>query len=95
MVNVKHFIDRVGIRNAEELADKLGISADAVYSWKGGNRNPTYEVMVKLKRLGMTDMELYGEVFPSQMEAYKSHVMQSVSRFLEDIGINTDKEKMK
>ena len=58
-----------------------------------GTNNPVYEDIIQLKRMGVTDYELYGEVFQSQLDAYKDHVMNSVDRFLADIGIENNKEK--
>ena len=94
MVKVKEFIARVGIKSQDELAERLGISASTVYSWTQGNRIPTYEVCVKLRRLGMTDYELFGEVFPTDEEIYNARVMRSLDRFLADIGIDSTKEKI-
>jgi len=93
MVKVKEFIARVGIKSLDELAEKLELSPATVYSWSQGKRAPTYDVCVKLRRLGMTDYELFGEVFPTDEEFYKNRVMRSVDRFLADIGIYT-KEKV-
>lgn len=93
MVKVKEFIARVGIKSLDELAEKLELSPATVYSWSQGKRAPTYEVCVKLRRLGMTDYELFGEVFSTDEEFYKNRVMRSVDRFLADIGIYT-KEKV-
>ena len=92
MFRVKEFVARMGITQ-KELADKVGVKPETVYKWAAGTNNPVYEDIIRLKRMGATDYELYGEVFPSQVEEYKNHVMQSVSRFLEDIGIDTQKEK--
>lgn len=94
MVKVKEFITRVGIRSQDELAERLGISASTVYSWTQGTRTPTYDVCVKLRRLGMTDYELFGEAFPTDEEIYKARVMRSLDRFLADIGIDSNKEKI-
>lgn len=77
----------------KELAKKIGVKPETVYKWAAGTNNPVYEDIIQLKRMGVTDYELYGEVFQSQLDAYKNHVMNSVDRFLADIGIETNKEK--
>lgn len=90
--NVKEFVARMGITQ-KELATKVGVKPETVYKWAAGTNTPTYDVIYELKKMGATDYELYGEVFQSQLDAYKDHVMNSVDRFLEDIGIETNKEK--
>lgn len=92
MFRVKEFVARLGITQ-KELAKKIGAKPETVYKWAAGTNNPVYEDIIKLKRMGVTDYELYGEVFPQQLDAYKTHVMQSVDRFLADLGIETKKEK--
>lgn len=92
MFRVKEFAARLGITQ-KELAKKIGVKPETVYKWAAGTNNPVYEDIIQLKRMGVTDYELYGEVFQSQLDAYKNHVMNSVDRFLADIGIETNKEK--
>lgn len=65
MVNVQEFIDRVGIKSHEELAEKIGATKSAVSSWSAGVRTPTYDMCVKLLELGMTVKELFGKPYPS------------------------------
>ena len=65
MVNVQNFIDRVGIRSHEELAEKIGATKSAVSSWSAGVRTPTYEKCLALLELGMTVEELFGKPYPS------------------------------
>lgn len=65
MVNIQQFIDRVGIRSHEELAEKVGATKSAVSSWSAGVRYPTYEKCVALLELGMTVEELFGKPYPS------------------------------
>lgn len=65
MVNVQEFIDRVGIKGHEELAEKLGVKKSAVSAWSAGVRTPTYDMCVKLLELGMTVKELFGKAYPS------------------------------
>lgn len=92
MFRVKEFVARLGITQ-KELAKKIGVKPETVYKWAAGTNNPVYEDIIQLKRMGVTDYELYGEVFQSQLDAYKNHVMNSVDRFLADIGVETNKEK--
>lgn len=94
MVKVKEFIARVGIKSLEELAEKLDLSPATVYSWSQGKRAPTYDVCIKLRRLGMTDFELFGESFATDEEFYRNRVMRSLNRFLTDIGIDSTQEKI-
>ena len=77
MFRVREFAARLGITQ-KELAKKIGAKPETVYKWAAGTNNPVYEDIIKLKRMGVTDYELYGEVFPPQLDAYKTHVMQSV-----------------
>lgn len=63
MVNVQEFIDRVGIKGHEELAEKIGATKSAVSSWSAGVRTPTYDMCVKLLELGMTVEELFGKPY--------------------------------
>lgn len=93
MFKVKEFVARMGITQ-KELAKRIGVKPETVYKWAAGTNNPVYEDIIRLKRMGATDYELYGEVFQSQLEAYKRHVMGSVDRFLSEIGIETKKEKL-
>ena len=63
MVNIQKFIDRVGIKSHEELAEKIGATKSAVSSWSAGVRTPTYEKCVALLELGMTVEELFGKPY--------------------------------
>jgi len=92
MFKVKEFVARLGITQ-KELANRIGVKPETVYKWAAGTNNPVYEDIILLKRMGVTDYELYGEVFQSQIDAYKEQVMNSVDVFLENIGIKTKKEK--
>lgn len=65
MVDIQNFIDRVGIRSHEELAEKIGATKSAVSSWSAGVRTPTYEKCLALLELGMTVEELFGKPYPS------------------------------
>ena len=61
-VRVKEFVARIGITQ-KELAQKLGVKKETVYKWADGTNSPTLETARELKRLGITDYELYGEEF--------------------------------
>lgn len=93
MFKVKEFVARMGMTQ-KELAKRIGVKPETVYKWAAGTNNPVYEDIIRLKRMGVTDYELYGEVFQSQLDAYKTHVMNSVDRFLYEIGIETKKENL-
>lgn len=54
-------MERVGIRNQTELANKLGLTQSAISSWNAGVRSPTYETCIDLLKMGMTISELFGE----------------------------------
>lgn len=93
MVKVKEFIARVGIKSQNDLADQLGVSPATVYKWASGERKPEFEMVRKLKRLGITDYELFGETFQSQVDEYKRRITQSAMHFLEEIGINPQRRE--
>jgi transcriptional regulator with XRE-family HTH domain len=93
MLKIKEFAARKGL-SLKELAKKLGVKPETVYKWAAGTNTPTYDIIRELKRLGITDYELFGEVFAEHEEIYLNRVMKATSRFLEDLGINTNtKEK--
>ena len=94
--NVKEFVARIGITQ-KELAKELGVKKETVYKWADGTNKPTYDVIYKLKKMGVTDFELYGESFAEQEELYKKRVMSVVNGFLNGLGIEKDltKEKIK
>ncbi|WP_308602609.1 helix-turn-helix transcriptional regulator [uncultured Fibrobacter sp.] len=60
-IQIQKFMDRVGIKNQTELANKLGLTQAAVSAWNSGARNPTYEICAQLLSMGMTIEELFGE----------------------------------
>ena len=86
---VKEFVARIGITQ-KELAVKVGVKKDAVYKWSVGASAPTYDVIYKLKKLGVTDYELFGETFAEQEDALRHRVNDSLCRFLSDLGINAN-----
>ena len=94
--NVKEFVARIGITQ-KELAEKLGVKKETVYKWADGTNKPTFDVVYKLKKMGVSDYELFGESFAEQEELYKKRVLSIVSGFLNGVGIEKDltKEKIK
>lgn len=60
-IQIQRFMDRVGIKNQTELANKLGLTQAAVSAWNSGARKPTYEICAQLLSLGMSVEELFGE----------------------------------
>jgi len=43
MVRIYEFMERAGIRNQQELANRLGLTQSAISAWNSGVRFPTYE----------------------------------------------------
>lgn len=68
MVKLQEFMERMGIRNQRELAKLLGITQAAISSWNSGTRAPTYEMCIRLRRMGMTEEELFGEKFTDAVQ---------------------------
>ena len=86
-MKIKEFVARIGCTQ-KELAVKVGVKPETVYKWAAGSNTPTYDVILLLKRLGMTDYELFGETFAEQEDALRHRVNDSLCRFLSDLGIN-------
>lgn len=59
-IQIQRFMDRVGIKNQTELANKLGLTQAAVSAWNSGVRKPTYEICAQLLLMGMSIDELFG-----------------------------------
>ena len=53
-------MQRTGLRNQTELAERLGLTQGAVSAWNSGNRTPPYETCAQLLAMGMTIEELFG-----------------------------------
>ena len=85
---VKEFVARMGITQ-KELAEKLGVKPEAVYKWANGTNTPVYDVIYKLKKMGATDYELFGETFTEQEEFFKRRLLNAHNRFLEEMGVET------
>ena len=71
----------------------VGVSKDTVYKWADGTNAPTYDTIILLKRLGVTDFELYGEVFQSQEDEIRKKAAGALVRFMAEMGINVDSMK--
>lgn len=69
MIQVQEFMERVGIRNQTELANKLGLTQSAVSAWNAGVRSPTYETCIDLLKMGMTISELFGDEVAAMAKA--------------------------
>lgn len=67
-IRIREFIERVGIRSQEELAQRLGVTNTTVSNWAKGKKFPTHETEVKLLEMGMTVAELFGKPYPSSAE---------------------------
>lgn len=87
-VDIKGFIKRVGIKDHEELAARLGTTKKAVDTWSCGSRKPTFEMVYLLKKMGMTDMELFGEEFKDQKKKGEMDelVADALKRIVNNIG---------
>lgn len=91
-VRVKEFVARIGITQ-KELAEKLGVKPETVYKWANGTNTPTFDMVYALKKMGITDYELFGEVFEEQERSYRNRLEQSLCRFLAELGINGNSTK--
>ena len=85
---VKEFVARLGITQ-KELAEKVGVKPETVYKWADGTNKPVFDVIVRLKRLGCTDYELFSETFSAQEEFFKKRLLNAHNHFLEEMGIKT------
>lgn len=91
-LKVKEFLaregDRLGIRNQEELAARLGVSDQTVSNWVKGKNFPTHETEVMLLGMGMTVEELFGYPYPStaNVEGQMDRMVQaSFVRLMENL----------
>ena len=87
-VRVKEFVARIGITQVE-LAEKVGVKPETVYKWADGTNSPTLETARDLKRLGITDYELYGEDFQDSANRVSEMdilVAESLKRVVSKIG---------
>lgn len=91
MVKIKEFIRRAGIRDQEDLADRLGVKRSAVASWSSGERNPTYDTCVRLLDLGMTVEELFGKAYPSTVGALDEEFRRKADYLAKALLANIDK----
>ena len=87
-VRVKEFAARIGI-SQRELAEKLGIKPETVYKWSTGASAPTHQVSYLLKKMGITDYELFGEEFPPPVKSageMNELVNEALRRIVGNIG---------
>ena len=70
-LDIKSFIDRVGIRNQEDLAKMLGVSDQTVSNWANGKTFPAHQVEKRMLDMGMTVEELFGYPYPSSADALR------------------------
>lgn len=87
-MKIKEFVARIGCTQ-KELAVKVGVKPETVYKWAAGTNTPTYDVIYKLKKMGATDYDLFGESFAEQAELFRKRATRSTLRFLEELGIDT------
>lgn len=93
-MKVKEFVARIGVTQ-KELAKKVGVKPETVYKWAAGSSTPTYDVVYQLKKMGITDYELFGETFAEQEEFFKKRLLNAHNRFLEEMGVETNLTKEK
>lgn len=91
-LNVKEFIaregERLGIRNQEELASRLGVSDQTVSNWVKGKTFPTHQMEWQLLEIGMTVEELFGKAYRSstKVEGQMDRMVQaSLIRIIENM----------
>lgn len=68
-LNIKDFLEReggrLGIRNQEELARRLGVSDQTISNWVKGKTFPTHQMEWQLYEMGMTTEEMFGKAYRS------------------------------
>lgn len=74
-MDVKSFLDRTHITKAD-LLRKLGKDpkSSLISAYQSGTSNPSIEIAVKLIKLGMTPLELFGEEIDS---IFRKHYLGS------------------
>ena len=70
-LDIKSFIDRVGIRSQEDLSKTLGVSDQTVSNWVKGKTFPNHQTEKRLLDMGMTTEELFGYPYPSSADALR------------------------
>lgn len=90
-LDIKSFIDRVGISSKEDLAERLGVTPQTVSNWIKGRKFPTHETEWQLYELGMTTEELFGKPYPSKIEKatveLDSESKEALKRLVRQLGI--------
>lgn len=100
-VQIKDFINRIGIKSQEELADRLGVSNQTVSNWVKGKTYPTHQTEEQLLEMGITVEELFGKAYPSSVAELnpKGHMEQvvndSLKSMLEKAGFHFNNMKEK
>jgi transcriptional regulator with XRE-family HTH domain len=89
MIRIYEFMERVGIRSQQELADRLGLTQSAISAWNSGVRAPTYETCAQLLKMGMTQFELFGiEATPPAVnpksDDFKTEVKRAIIEALQE-----------
>lgn len=72
-MDVKSFLDRTH-RSKADLLRELGLDpkSSLISSYIAGRSNPSFEVCVKLIKLGITPLELFGEEIDRMFREYYS-----------------------
>jgi transcriptional regulator with XRE-family HTH domain len=90
-VRIKEFIDRVGIKSQEELAERLGVTNNTISLWAKGKRYPTHQMEVQLYEMGMTTEELFGKAYPSSANAARDDFDRKSDFFIKKLFDKIDK----
>lgn len=93
-LNIKEFLaregKRLGLRNQEDLSEKLGVSDQTVSNWAKGKTFPTHQMEQQLLEMGMTVEELFGKAYLSSVR--ESH--DALAKNLATVFLNAlDKNK--
>jgi len=90
-LDIKSFIDRVGISSKEELAEMLGVTPQTVSNWIKGRKFPAHETEQQLLEMGMTVEELFGKPYTSKIEKatveLDSESKEALKRLVRQLGI--------
>lgn len=90
-LNIKEFIERVGIKSQKALAAELGVSPQTVTKWANGEQFPTHETEIKLLDMGMTVAELFGKPYPSTVGAVDEEFKRKADYLARSLLANIDK----
>lgn len=90
-LRIKEFIERVGIKSQEDLADQLGVTPQTVSKWANGKQFPPHETEEKMLKMGMTVEELFGFPYPSSANAAREDFDRKAGFFMQKLFEKIDK----